>query len=902
MATYIPNVTDTFPEIQPFRPDYSFLQSALQYKQSKFDTAFNQLNSIYGSILNAPLTRGINQERRDEFIKSADAEMKKITSLDLSLPQNVQLASNVFKPFYEDQNLVKDITWTKNWNSEIQKAQTLANSTDEKIRKDYWDGGVELLGYDKERFANADDQEALSMGSAKYVSSVNIVKDAVELAKQQGFNVKYDQIQRGYIVTTKNGKALEAPLSIYFSEVFANDPKAVAYTNAEARLKREREIRQTAPQYNNDLKLAESAYIQNNLSTVLNLKETQNREIENDLIKANASKVAFEEIMKSRKLLPSEQRKYEETLTSYNILDSALNRNISDISLIKDGYKPENINIGRNIVDKMVGSSILSSNLQRAVKAAAYRDTETSYKADPFALASFQARLKEEADIKKEKREAEKEATKMGFFDSLLKNSRTDKNYKIEDIFKDQSAEVTASRSELMQDVNSLVESLRSGSPAMQSAIEGLLKKNGLTDDNISNKVVADPAKYRNLFNDINNTILKNDPTLATNLNPLIKEAMKDVEKYDYQSRAFRENNKLIANVLKNGKFKDKTELVDLIIDPNTGDLRSEELFIEQAGKKGISVKPESSFLGTLGSIADALFLRGNQPSLFDLPKKGETLQSVQSRAQFGEAAEVYQEIQKEIADQYNKQRDNLKSIGLSVTGGAGGSGVAKTGIAIVDPYRYQSPTLQSARSLLNELEDFSDVQKIDGVNTRAILENLRIDLNTYYDKPTQDRPIASIEYVPIKDGTTTKHEAIIKLNSDYLNRLKNQGLIDKNKDINEIEGLATTGITVTLDAKKTNNGFKKSLELDYRDIMLQEDKKYVIENPGGQLTLHSQPDGSVSVNGYVNQFKNGDIVQTPYTQYYLRSVGGSQFYDSMYDLLLQQALVNQANIQKQNR
>jgi hypothetical protein len=133
MATYIPNVTDTFPEIQPFRPDYSFLQSALQYKQSKFDTAFNQLNSIYGSILNAPLTRGINQERRDEFIKSADAEMKKITSLDLSLPQNVQLASNVFKPFYEDQNLVYDITFTKKAQNALAEGERFKNCLTDKV-------------------------------------------------------------------------------------------------------------------------------------------------------------------------------------------------------------------------------------------------------------------------------------------------------------------------------------------------------------------------------------------------------------------------------------------------------------------------------------------------------------------------------------------------------------------------------------------------------------------------------------------------------------------------------------------------------------------------------------------------------------------------------------------------
>jgi hypothetical protein len=900
MATYIPNVTDTFPEIQPFRPDYGFLQSALQYKQSKFDAAFNQLNSVYGSILNAPLTRGINQQRRDEFIKAADAEVKKITSLDLSLPQNVQMASNVFKPFYEDKNIVKDMTWTKNWSNEVQRANSLKNSPDEKVFEQYWEGGVQLLDYERQRFANADDQEALQIGSSRYVPAYNVVKEAVNLAKEQGFNVKYDTIKNGYIVTTKNGKALEAPLSVYFSEVFANNPRATAYMNAQAKLKRETEIRQMAPQYNNDLKLAETAYIQNNLQTVLDLKEAQNRELEGDFIKVSASKAAFEDIMKRRNLLPSEQRRYEETIVSYNTLNSALDRNAAAIARMSD-ISTENMSTARNIVDNMVGSTLMGASLQKAVKAAAYRDTETSYKADPYSLARYKDQLTEAREIRKEKREAEQKAVEMGLFDTLLQK-QTNKNFKIEDIYKDQSASVTASRSKLGQDVSVLVSTLRSGSSSIASALDGLIKKNGLTESDLTGKTVASAAKYKNLFEDINETILTKDKQLYTSLNPVIKEAMADVEKYNYQSKIFNENNLLIARKLKQTTYKENPELVDLLIDPNTGEMiGNAEAFAAKAKKKGIGTETESSFLNGLLGVAN-VFLKGNQPGLFDLPKKGETISSVQEKQRLGEAAEVYQELLENVSKTYDRSRDELKSLGIAVTGGAGGRGVAKTGVAIVDPYRFQSPTLAAARSLLLEIDDFNNIDAGGtDVNGKAILENLRIDLNTYYKNPTADRPIASIEYIPFKDGSTTKHEAIIKLNADYLNRLKTQGLIDKDKDTNEIEQLAINGIRVEIDPSKSRNEFKKGLSLDYRDVILKNTGKYTIENPGGKVTLNLQPNGSISANGHINQFKNGDIVETPYSKYYLENVGGPNFYNQYYDMLLQQALVNQVAIEKSN-
>jgi hypothetical protein len=77
MATYIQGVTDRIPEITPFQPDYSFLMNSLQYKQNAYDNAFNQINSIYSSVLNSPLTRGSNEERRAEFLKLQRTILKK---------------------------------------------------------------------------------------------------------------------------------------------------------------------------------------------------------------------------------------------------------------------------------------------------------------------------------------------------------------------------------------------------------------------------------------------------------------------------------------------------------------------------------------------------------------------------------------------------------------------------------------------------------------------------------------------------------------------------------------------------------------------------------------------------------------------------------------------------------
>ena len=113
MATYLQGVTDYIPQLQPFQPDLNLYANVLQTKQTQYDTAYKSLNKVYGQYFYADLTRNGNIERKDEILKNIDFNIKRISSLDLSLDQNVSQATQVFKPFYEDKNLMKDMAWTK---------------------------------------------------------------------------------------------------------------------------------------------------------------------------------------------------------------------------------------------------------------------------------------------------------------------------------------------------------------------------------------------------------------------------------------------------------------------------------------------------------------------------------------------------------------------------------------------------------------------------------------------------------------------------------------------------------------------------------------------------------------------------------------------------------------------
>ena len=228
MATYLQGVTDFIPDYQPFQPDLNFYDNVLRTKQTQYDTNWKALNTMYGQYYNAELTRDDNIKKRDEHLKNIEFNLKRVSQLDLSLEQNVTQATQVFKPFYEDKDLIKDMAWTKNYRSQINKAMAFKGSADGERNSMYWDTGVQALEFQREEFKNATADEAASFGNASYTPYVNTVKEAQKIAKEAGLsveNIEFGGKNGEWIIKTKNGQNLIEPLSNLFEATLGSDPR-----------------------------------------------------------------------------------------------------------------------------------------------------------------------------------------------------------------------------------------------------------------------------------------------------------------------------------------------------------------------------------------------------------------------------------------------------------------------------------------------------------------------------------------------------------------------------------------------------------------------------------------------------------------------------------------------------
>jgi hypothetical protein len=248
MSTYIPGVTDYIPQVQPFQPDYNFLGNILQTRQGKYDAAYNKINGIYASALNSPMMRDENIKKRDDFFKAIDGDIKRISGLDLSKEQNLNQASAVFKPFFDDENIFQDITQTKRFHSGMQKHENLKDCTDpKKCGGSAWDPGAKELQYKAEEFKKMSSADALKFQIPKYTPYYNWEKDAIDLAVKANLSVSADSLHGGWIVKDANGKLVEGGLYNVFKSAYGNDPRVTANYDTKSYVERKDHVSTARP-------------------------------------------------------------------------------------------------------------------------------------------------------------------------------------------------------------------------------------------------------------------------------------------------------------------------------------------------------------------------------------------------------------------------------------------------------------------------------------------------------------------------------------------------------------------------------------------------------------------------------------------------------------------------------
>ena len=435
MATYLQGVTDFIPQFQPFQPDLNFYGNVLQTKQTQYDNNWKALNNMYSKYYYAELTRDKNVASRDAFIKDAQFNLKRISQLDLSLEQNVRQATQVFRPFYENKDLMKDMAWTKNRNTELAGADSFRNSLDPEMNKKYWDPGVQEIMYKTEEFKNATDEEAMSFANVKYTPNVDILGRANEIAKDFG-DVQSVTISgdNRWVIKTKNGEQLEEPLEKLFQARLGSDPSVQAYFKTQAYVERKNYAEYNAAQFNGDKNAAEMSYLQDKFNVMKIKNQAAYKQMQEQSVVYDNKIADIKGQIDAGNKDPRLKKALDQYLMNKEINDQVLERVKKENDLFNSNQGADQNNPYGDIksfrykVDSGVAADLMSKKLGEAAHVYAFRNYFQDMDANPYqvnnekyaqnlslmnkkyqneaALAEYKAGLKQKLDDRKYKLDA----------------------------------------------------------------------------------------------------------------------------------------------------------------------------------------------------------------------------------------------------------------------------------------------------------------------------------------------------------------------------------------------------------------------------------------------------------------------------------------------------------------
>lgn len=409
MATYLQGVTDFIPDYQPFQPDLNFYDNVLRTKQTQYDTNWQALNNMYGQYYNAELTRDDNIQKRDKHLKDIEFNLKRVSQLDLSLEQNVTQATQVFKPFYEDKDLIKDMAWTKNYRSQINKAMAFKGSADGERNGMYWDTGVQALEFQREEFKNATAEEASNFGNASYTPYVNTVKEAQKIAKEAGLsveNIEFGGKNGEWIIKTKNGQNLIEPLSNLFEATLGADPRVQDVYATQAYVDRKSYAKTNAAMFGGDENAAEMKYLEDSFNVLKQQSVARYKGMKQQSRAYDAQIADLEKQIKEGNADPDTEAQLENLKMNRDVNSKNLERAKQSAEMLDDGQSSTpttssgfknpygDIKTLRLKVDNGMASMLMQKDLSEAANIFAYTNAEIDMEANPYAVNEQEHKLR----------------------------------------------------------------------------------------------------------------------------------------------------------------------------------------------------------------------------------------------------------------------------------------------------------------------------------------------------------------------------------------------------------------------------------------------------------------------------------------------------------------------------
>tara|TARA_R110001592_G_scaffold76455_1_gene230714 strand:- start:21843 stop:25061 length:3219 start_codon:yes stop_codon:yes gene_type:complete len=413
MARYPQGVSSFIPTYQAYQPDFTTMGKMLSIKQNQYDQSWKQLNKVYSSLYYSDTTHADSQEVKDQLKNEIDFNLKRVSGLDLSLDSNVQAASQVFQPFYENSSLMYDMAATKNVNAAKSRARGYQNSSDPKKSKLFWQDGVKEIDYRIQEFKDTayDEIQGTGLASVGYTKYVDVGKMAEDMAKEFGdISVPSMSADGRYQIQTTNGPAiLMQPLSQLYQMRMANDPGIQAMYKTQAYVDRKDFMYGNASQYNGDASLAERAYLENEYNI---LKDGIDKR-SNSLATQSKALSTQQEILSNGLNNGTAPSGTEQTLNDITTNKDIINADEAQTQVEKDmvsgGVKTastsqgetnpfSDINTLRNKVDFLRANTLMRKDFQEAAYIYSQRNMSTKRTADPYALADYKSKLTRETD------------------------------------------------------------------------------------------------------------------------------------------------------------------------------------------------------------------------------------------------------------------------------------------------------------------------------------------------------------------------------------------------------------------------------------------------------------------------------------------------------------------------
>ena len=207
MATYVPGVPQYFPKLEPFTPDYKFLSSVLDARTDRYNKNYKAVNDLYSKVVYGNLSREDTKNIRNQYAENLGPKLQQVSGMDLSMVQNAEAAKSLFKPFFENDLIVKDLVTTRQYQNEMSYVNQLQNSPDRQQREMYWTTGLQKMQYEMQDFINASEEEALRMAAPKYTPDADLYEMAMEHLKASGLTADVTEPSKDgmWMIRRKNG-------------------------------------------------------------------------------------------------------------------------------------------------------------------------------------------------------------------------------------------------------------------------------------------------------------------------------------------------------------------------------------------------------------------------------------------------------------------------------------------------------------------------------------------------------------------------------------------------------------------------------------------------------------------------------------------------------------------------